>query len=66
MMIEIDLGRHVERGRQQIGAEVRRLNAAVLDAEVFGERVADRLRDAAFDLRLDLLAVDRAADVVAR
>ena len=34
------------------------------DAEIFGQRVADRLRDAAFDLRFDLLAVDRAADVV--
>ena len=49
---------------KQIRAEVRRQDAAVLDPEIFGQRVADRLRDAAFDLRFDLLAVDRAADVV--
>ena len=55
-----DLGRHVEHGRQQIGAEVRRQDVAVAHLQVFQQRVAERLRQAALDLPLDLLPVDRA------
>ena len=59
-----DVGRDVERRRQQIAGEVRRENLSVADNEVLRERVADGLREAAFDLRFDLLVIDRAADVV--
>ena len=59
-----DLVRHIERGRQQVGAEVRRQDTPVARLEVLQQGVADRLGQAALDLALHLLPVDGRADVV--
>src|SRR5690349_4707591 len=51
-----DLGGHVERGGEEVGAEVRGDYLTIAHLEVFEERVAYGLCQAALDLTLHLLA----------
>src|SRR5262249_31165393 len=59
----LDVG-NVARARDQVGGERRGEVHAVLDDDLFHQRVAEPLHRAALDLALDRLRVDGAADVV--
>ena len=56
--------RHVEHGRDQVVGERGVADLAVDDLDLLHQREPEALRDAALDLALDRLRVDRLADVL--